>query len=195
MKQEKSMTSGKRKQLDQSVLASLVRKLDEKGIPAQDFAMHIDVDGTWYHQGAPIKRDSLVRLFASILTRLDNGEYWLVTPVERGRIDVVDVPFVITSMATEGEGKAREISFVTNIGDAVSLGPDHPLIIREGSRPDEPRPYLLVRGGLEARLSRSVFYELAEMAEIDENGQAGIWSAGQFFSLSLPVDNAGDHHE
>jgi hypothetical protein len=185
MEPKRSMTSGKRKQLDQSALTSLVRQLDEKGVPAQDFAMRIDVDGTWYHQGSPIKREGMVRLFASILTRLDNGEYWLVTPVERGRIEVEDVPFVVSSMVAEGGSQAQQISFVTNIGDVVPLDLEHPLIIRQGSRGDEPRPYILVRGGLEARLGRSVFYELADLAEIDEDGQAGIWSYGHFFSLLI----------
>lgn len=185
MEPKRSMTSGKRKQLDQSALALLVRQLDEKGVPAQDFAMRIDVDGTWYHQGSPIKREGMVRLFASILTRLDNGEYWLVTPVERGRIEVEDVPFVVSSMVAEGGAQAQQISFVTNIGDVVPLDLEHPLIIRQGSRGDEPRPYILVRGGLEARLGRSVFYELADLAEIDEDGQAGIWSHGHFFSLLI----------
>ena len=177
------MASGKRKQFDQTALASLVRELDVKGVPAQDFDMRINMDGTWYHQGSPIKREGMVRLFASILTRLENGEYWLVTPAERGRIEVEDAPFVINSMLAEGTGQQRQISFVTNIGEVVPLDPEHPLVIRQGARGDEPRPYVLVRGGLEARLGRSVFYELADLAEVDADDQVGIWSHDHFFSL------------
>jgi len=177
------MNKGNRKQLDQVQLASLVRKLDAQGVPAQDFAMRIDMDGTWYHQGTPIRREGLVRLFASILTRLENGEYWLVTPVERGRIEVADAPFVITAMHIEGSGQAQELNFETNLGERIRLDVEHPLIIRAGEHEDEPRPYMLLRGGLEARIGRSVFYELAELAEINDDGETGVWSAGQFFSL------------
>jgi len=191
MEQNRSMASGRRKQLDQSALASLVRELDEKGVPAQDFDMRIDIDGTWYHQGSPIKREGMVRLFASILTRLENGEYWLVTPAERGRIQVEDTPFVVTSMLTEGTGQQRQISFVTNIGEVVPLDREHPLVIRQGARGDEPRPYVLVRGGLEARLGRSVFYELADLAEVDADDQAGIWSHGHLFSLLAGGETQG----
>ena len=93
--------------------------------------MRIDSDGQWYHQGGLIKRQALVKLFASILTRLDNGEYWLVTPAERGGIEVDDAPFVITRADIKGTGEAREITLYTNLGDAISLDAGHPMRMAE----------------------------------------------------------------
>ena len=150
----------------------------------QEFDIRIAADGSWYHEGGLIGRPALVRLFSTVLRREDDGSYWLVTPVERGRIEVEDAPFVITSLAVEGEGETRRLTFRTNVDDEVSLGPDNPLAMRiPPAGGDDLRPYVVVRGGLEALVSRPVFYELVEMSEAGPDGLHGVWSHGRFFPL------------
>ena len=147
-----------------------------------DSFMRIAADGTWYHEGSPIKRATMVRLFSTILRREEDGSYVLVTPVEKLSIVVEDAPFIAVEVQHEGRGEARMLAFRLNSGDLVVAGPDHPL--RFGDDADVPAPYLGVRGGMEARLARSVFYELAEIA-IDEGGNPpGIWSSGAFFAMA-----------
>ena len=133
-------------------------------------------DGHWLHEGRPIPRESLVRLFASVLRRDPDG-YYLVTPVEKLRIAVEDAPFLAVGVEQAGE----TLRFVTNLGDLIEAGPDHPLRV-ETDGEGRPRPYLRVRGGLEARLTRPVFYELAALAEI-RDGEATVRSHGEIFSL------------
>jgi len=155
--------------------------------------MWIARDGTWFYRGTPIPRLPLVKLFASVLRREGDGSYWLVTPVERGRIDVEDAPFLAVELMTEGEGRRRKLSFRTNLDEIVAAGPDHPLRIDTAAN-GEPAPYVLVRSGLEARLNRPVFYELVELADAErEAGKAegdgfGLWSSGVFFDLGDPED-------
>lgn len=148
-----------------------------------EFAFRIDRDGGWHYEGSPIRRHELVRLFASVLRRADDGTYWLVTPAEQGRIAVEDVPFVAVAMREAGEGRERLLSFRTNLDAWVPLDADHPL--RTAPRGEAEVPYLLVRDRLEARLARPVFYELAELAEPDEGGGdgMGVWSGGRFWPL------------
>ena len=173
------MTENKRQKRTPEELAELVETLGAKGMVAQDFGIAIDREGRWYHQGGRIERMALVKLFASILTRLDNGEYWLVTPAERGRIDVEDVPFVITRAEIKGEGKEASITLFTNLDDEIPLDADHP--IRMGG--DEAnRPYVSLGGNLEARISRAIFYDLASTAET-ETGRFVLWSNGTGFDL------------
>lgn len=156
----------------------------------QELGLRIDRDGTWYHRGSPIRRLPLVRLFATVLRREADGSYWLITPVERGRIEVEDVPFVAVELRAEGEGAARRVRLRSNLDQWVTVGPDHPLRLRtppwltEGEQVSVP--YVEVQAGLEARLARPVFYELVELAEAQEvNGRTalGIWSDGRFFPL------------
>jgi len=135
-----------------------------------DSAMRIASDGSWYHEGRPIGRPAMVRLFSTILRREPDGAYVLVTPAEKLTIHVEDVPFVAVELKSEGEGRARRFAFRLNTGDLVVAGPDHAL------RP----PYLDVRGGLSARLSRPVYYELAEIALADPEG---LWSDGARFEF------------
>jgi uncharacterized protein len=154
-----------------------------------EFDIRIARDGTWFYQGSPIQRLPLVKLFASVLRR-EGGDYLLVTPAERGRIVVEDVPFIAVAMDAEGAGKARTLSFTTNLDEIVPAGPDHPLRV-ETAADGEPSPYVLVRPGLEARLARPVFYELVDLAaeeEIDGERQFGVWSGGMFFCLGDPGD-------
>ena len=152
-----------------------------------DIDIRIAADGTWYHEGGPIGRLPLVKLFASVLRRDEVGDYWLVTPVERARIRVEDVPFIAVEMTVEGEGEAQQIRFRTNLDDEVTAGPDHPIAFR--MRPDQPEkaPYVLVRGGMEARLARAVYYDLAAYLverEIDGRPMLGVWSGSRFFPFA-----------
>ncbi len=133
-------------------------------------------DGAWLHEGRPIARPALVRLFASVL-RKDPDGFHLVTPVEKLKIVVEDAPFLAVGVE-QADGVLR---FVTNLGDLVEAGPGHPLRV-EADADGRPAPYLTVRGGLEARLNRPVFYELVDMAEI-EGDRAVVRSHGVRFDL------------
>ena len=117
-------------------------------------------DGVWIHEGSPIGREALVRLFSTVL-RKDPDGFHLVTPVEKLRIAVEDAPFV----AVRVDRQDGALVFLTNVGDRVAAGPDHPLRVETDPATGEPAPYVHVRAGLEARLSRQVFYELVSMAE------------------------------
>lgn len=147
-----------------------------------DIDIRIARDGTWFHEGTPIGRAPLVRLFSTIL-RKDPDGYWLVTPVEKMRIKVEDAPFIAIRVDRLGEA----LRFVTNVGDEVEAGPEHALRVEASPETGEPRPYLHVRGGLEARLSRPVFYELVELATVrqtPEGPQYGVTSNGAWFPIA-----------
>jgi hypothetical protein len=139
--------------------------------------MRIARDGTWYHQGKPIRREAMVRLFSTILRCEADGSHVLVTPAEKLTIDVELAPFVVTAMTSEGSGEQRRIAFELNSGDPVLLGRGHPL------RLQGEIPLLGVRDGLEASLARPVYYELAELALNEGGGPPGVWSNGCFFPL------------
>jgi hypothetical protein len=175
-------------------LAEIARLAAEQRLPpvdrwqpahCGDSEMRIARDGTWFHQGSPIARAEMVRLFATILRREPDGGYVLVTPVEKLAIAVEDAPFVAVEMKAEGTGPDTRLAFRLNTGELVAAGPDHPLRFAAGE--DGPRPYLLVRAGLEALVARAVYYELAELAiagDGDAAGErAGVWSGGAFFPL------------
>jgi len=147
-----------------------------------DSEMRITRDGSWFHQGSPIAREAMVRLFSTILRREDDGRYVLVTPAEKLDIEVEDVPFMAVEVKSEGEGKSRRMAFRLNTADLVVAGPENAL--RFEDTPDGPAPYLHVRGGMEARLVRSVFYELAELALAEGRDPPGLWSDGVFFPMS-----------
>ena len=144
--------------------------------------MRIARDGTWYHQGSPIGREAMVRLFASILRREADGRHVLVTPVEKLDIDVEDAPFLAVEMKREGAGATARLAFRLNTGDLVAAGPDHPIRFEE--REDGPHPYLRVRAGLEALIARPVYYELATLALDNGSDPPGIWSNGAFFPIA-----------
>lgn len=146
-----------------------------------DLDMRITRDGTWLYLGTPIGRKRMVRLFASILKR-EGEDYFLVTPVEKVRIKVDDVPFIAVDFEVE-DGPV--IRFTTNMDEQFTLGPDHPLHL-EHDTAGQPVPYVLVRGGLEARIDRKSFYRLAEQAQVSEyqgENWLGIWSDNVFFPL------------
>jgi len=149
-----------------------------------DSEMRIAADGTWYHQGSPIGRPEMVRLFSTILRREEDGSYVLVTPAEKLDIAVDDAPFLAVHLNSEGSGPERRLAFRLNTGEPVIADADHAISMRGTA--EEPRPYLHVRRGLEALISRPVFYELAHIAmhEADkDNGAIGVWSCGHFFPL------------
>ena len=146
-----------------------------------DSEMRIARDGTWYHQGRPIGREAMVRLFATVLRREPDGSHVLVTPVEKLSIEVEVTAFRAIAMTSEGTGDKRRIAFELDSGDAVILGPDHPLTI--GGDAHGPSPRLAVRHGLEALIARPLYYELAEIALAEANDPPGIWSNGAFFAF------------
>lgn len=150
-----------------------------------EFGIQIARDGTWFYHGSPITRKPLVKLFASVLRRDEHGEYWLQTPVEKGRISVEDAPFVAVELTVSGTGAAQELRFRTNLDEIVMAGRDHPIRVEEDSGTRQPRPYITVRDRLEALIARPVFYQLVELGE--ENAgpppRFGVWSGGEFFNL------------
>jgi hypothetical protein len=150
-----------------------------------DFDMRIARDGTWFYRGSPIGRKPLVKLFSTVLRR-ENGEFWLVTPAERGRILVDDAPFVAVAVDAAGTGMDRRLTFRTNVDDEVIADAAHPIRVAADSPRGESVPYVTVRNGLEARILRPVYYHLVELGEfaiIDGVEQLGVWSAGIFFPL------------
>lgn len=152
-----------------------------------DIAMEIRKDGSWWHEGTRIGREKLVRLFSTILRKDDDGVIYLVTPYEKVIVHVEDAPFLAVRVDRAGPpGPHQTLVFATNLGDTTVAGPDAPLRVETDPDTMEPSPYVLVRGRLEAKLTRPVFYELASMAEPNpENDGAtwGVWSRGQFFDI------------
>ena len=144
-----------------------------------DSAMRIAADGTWYHQDSPITRTAMVRAFSGLLTRDDSGQHWLVTPFERLAIEVEDAPFVATDVSQADGG----LAFRTNTDELVIAGSDNPL--RAAGDADTPALYLMVRRGCEARLNRSTYAQLAEIA-LAQGDNWTVSSMGETFSL-LPI--------
>ncbi|UAL10250.1 DUF1285 domain-containing protein [Caulobacter segnis] len=142
--------------------------------------IRIRKDGVWFHEGTPIGREALVRLFSTVL-RLDPDGYHLVTPVEKMRITVEDAPFIATRVDRVGD----TLVFLTNVGDTVEAGPENRIRVEIDPDTGEPRPYVHVRRGLEALIARPVFYELAEMASLDGDTW-GVRSNGAFFPIAPP---------
>jgi hypothetical protein len=158
-----------------------------------EFPIHISRDGTWWHEGSPIRRQPLVKLFASVLRRAEDGSFQLVTPAERGRITVEDAPFTAVELTVAGEGRDQVLTFRTNVDDSVSADEDHPIRVSTDKVTQAPNPYILVKPGLEARLTRAVFYQLVESGREERVGQAtqfGAWSKGKFFPLGDTGESA-----
>ncbi len=136
-----------------------------------DIDMEIRADGTWFYMGTPIGRAPLVRLFSTVLRRDEDGKTYLVTPVEKVGIRVIDAPFLAVEMDVGEESGEPVLTFRTNVGDVVAAGPQHPLRFQISGDNHELKPYLLVRGRLEALLSRAVMYQLVELGEtVDLDG-------------------------
>ncbi|MCE9506951.1 MAG: DUF1285 domain-containing protein [Alphaproteobacteria bacterium] len=149
------------------------------------YGIKILKDGTWLYQGSPITRHNLVKLFASVLHRDDKGGYWLVTPFEKGRIEVEDAPFTAVELKSSSSGESQTLLFRTNLDDWIEAGEEHPLRVEINPETGEPSPYILVRAGLEALIVRSVYYELVKLAVADETkkGLLGLWSRNIFFPI------------
>ena len=171
-------------------LADLAKLIGERSTPPVDrwnpdhcgnSDMRIAADGTWFHMGTPITRPAMVRLFSTVLRREPDGSHVLVTPVEKLSILVEVTAFRAIAMTNEGERDQRRLAFELDSGDAVILGPGHPLSViddRQG-----PSPRIAVRHGLEALITRPLYYELAEIALAEGHDPPGIWSDGAFFAL------------
>ncbi len=144
--------------------------------------MVIKSDGSWWHEGTRITRQPLVELFASILRKDDDGETYLVTPVEKIRIEVEAGHFTAVRVDVEGEGESQRVFFTTNMGEIVEAGPERPIRMDTDTDSGEPRPYVFVRGRLEALLTRPVFYELVEHGII-RGEELGIYASGTYFPL------------
>jgi len=158
-----------------------------------DLDMRIASDGSWHYMGSEIRREALVRLFASVLRCDADGRHYLVTPVEKVGIRVDDAPFVGVELHREGRGDLQVLTVRTNVGDVVRIGGEHPLRFDRDPENDGLKPYILVRGRLEARLNRPLLYELAEdFVDHDVDGivRTGVWSGGVFFPAEpLPPDD------
>lgn len=158
-----------------------------------DIDMRIARDGVWFYMGSPIGRAAMVQMFASVLRRDPDDKYYLVTPVEKIGIKVDDAPFVAIEMKVENKGRGQVLSFRTNVDDWVTACAAHPLRVTLKPETQEPSPYVLVRGRLEALINRAVFYDLVELC-VDEpvNGvnMFGVWSSNVFFPF-MPSDQVG----
>jgi uncharacterized protein len=172
-------------------LETLLRAQSSKGLaPVEkwnppycgDIGMKIRADGVWIYGGTPIGRMPLVRLFAGVLRKDADGKHYLVTPAEKVDVDVADAPFLAVEMEVRGSGRAQTLVFRTNVDDVVMAGPEHPLRFAVEPGSQGLKPYLLVRGRLEALVTRAVYYDLVELAADDGNG-LGLWSGGVFFAM------------
>ncbi|HVY43380.1 MAG TPA: DUF1285 domain-containing protein [Hyphomicrobiaceae bacterium] len=152
-----------------------------------DIGMRIRSDGVWFYQGSPIGRKPLVRLFSRVLRKDADGRHYLVTPVEKVDVAVDDAPFLAVEMEVKGAGRDQVLIFRTNVDDVVRCGRDHPLRFVAEPHSGGLKPYLLVRGRLEALVARAVYYDLVELAVPGEAGSddvLGVWSEGSFFPLA-----------
>lgn len=141
--------------------------------------IRIAADGTWYHEGDPIRRLPLVKLFSGVLRRDPDG-FCLVTPAEKLLIEVEDAPFIAVGLEAKGTGRDADLLFTTNVGDHVVADIEHPLRVTETD--GEPRPYVMVRDGLEALINRAMFYHLVEQG-VPEAGDLVVYSRGARFPL------------
>ena len=178
--------SGERAEPSPEGLAAVAQAAEKGGLPpvhlwnppfCGDIDIRIARDGTWFHEGTPIGRPAMVRLFSSILWR-EGEEYFLVTPVEKMRIRVDDAPFVAVGIEAGG----GEITLTTNVGDNVVAGPDHPIRVERDAVTGEPAPYVLIRRNLWALIDRKSFYRLVDLGEA-EGEWFGFRSNGAFFPV------------
>jgi len=163
-------------------------------IRPEGYPIRIDGDGNWFYRESPILRPSLLRLFAGVLNRADDGTYWLVTPGERGRIEVEDVPFLAVEMKIEGAGTDQTVWFRTSLDQWIAADSTHPIRVRsqDHSGVTEAKPYIDLGRGLQARIARAVYYELVDECtsrSCGEELEVGIWSRGSFFALGRVPSN------
>ncbi len=148
-----------------------------------DIGMRIAGDGTWFYAGSPIGRMPLVKLFASVLRKDEDGRTYLVTPVEKILVTVEDAPFMAVEMTVEGAGREQRLHVRTNTDDWGVATPLHPLRYGQDIRTNAPKPYFLVRGRLEALFTRALYYDLVALACVEGNS-FGVWSGGAFFAMA-----------
>ena len=171
-------------------LAESIRATKSRGLPpvhlwnppfCGDLDMRIARDGTWFYMGTPIGRVELVRLFSTIL-KLEDGKYFLVTPVEKVGITVDDAPFVAVDFEAMQSGADQVLTFETNMGDITVAGTDNPIRVERDPETGEPSPYVHVRAGLEALIDRKSFYRLVDIGAHHEDW-FGLWSGNVFFPI------------
>ena len=184
-------------------LGDIAARASKKGLPpvhlwnpdfCGDIDMRIAADGTWFYNGSPIGRLAMVRLFSSVLRKDDDGKTYLVTPVEKIGITVDDAHFIAKLMTVEHPGNPdQKLRFTTNVEEEVIADKDHPLRFEIDQETMEPRPYVLVRGRLEALINRAVFYDIVEIGEeqdVDGVTMFGVRSGGVFFPICPASDMA-----
>ena len=174
-----------------SGLESLLKDQAGKGLPpvdrwnppyCGDIGMRIRADGVWLYQNSPIGRKPLVRLFSTVLRKDADGRTYLVTPAEKVDVAVDDAPFLAVEMEVAGGGRDQLLTFRTNVDDVVRCGPANPLRFAVEPAAGGLKPYLLVRGRLEALLTRALYYDLVELAE-QHGDDLVVWSGGMAFPL------------
>ncbi|WP_405048157.1 DUF1285 domain-containing protein [Flexibacterium corallicola] len=182
--------------------ALMERAGDQRGLPpidkwdppfCGDLDMQIKRNGNWFYMGTPISREALVKLFASVLKREEDGKYYLVTPVEKIGLQVEDAPFLAVEMDWSEKLGSSVLTLRTNTGDVVEVGPDNPLRFEREETTHGFKPYVRVRGRLDALLSRPVIFELSDhLVEQDVDGEPylGVCSHGQFFPAE-PLSSLG----
>ena len=198
--QDKPFETGLAKASDTAGLQALIARAARagKGLPpverwnppfCGDLDMEIKADGTWFYMGTPIGRMPLVQLFSTVLRKDADGRTYLVTPVEKVGIRVEDAPFVAVEMDVSGEGSNQVLTFRTNVGDVVEAGPEHELRFVDEDETGGLKPYLHVRGRLEALVARPVMYQMVDIGEeIDVDGEAMfcVRSKGEVYPI-MPV--------
>jgi len=168
---------------DQAMFDGALSSESAGGVRNHEIDMRIARDGSWFYLGSIINRKPLVKLFSTVLRLEDDGQYYLITPVEKALIKVDDAPFTAVEMFVEGEGNDRKLTFRTNVDDQVTMDADHPLRVVIDDETGEPSPYILVRHNLEALIVRSVFYDLVDLAEETDRDMLAVWSAGTCFEI------------
>lgn len=173
-------------------LEALIKAQSGKGPPpveqwnppyCGDIGMKIRSDGVWFYQGSPIGRMPLVKLFAGVLRKDDDGKHYLVTPAEKIDVAVEDAPFLAVEMEVKGGGRKQSLTFRTNVDDIVEASAAHPIRFAVETGSGGLKPYLLVRGRLEALVTRALYYDLVELAVEDTDRGLGLWSDSAFFPM------------
>ena len=174
--------------------ANLAAQISKGGLPpvhqwnpelCGDIDIRISRDGTWFYMGSPIGRKRLVRLFSTVLRKDSDGEHYLVTPVEKLRIEVQDAPFQVVELQETGSGEDQKLYFRTMTDDVVLADGDHQITV-EQSHDGQPNPYIEIRNGLMGRIARNVYYQLVELGVARQKGGTevfGVWSDGEYFEL------------
>ncbi len=147
-----------------------------------DIGLEIRADGVWFYQGSAIARRPLVELFASVLRKDEDGKTYLVTPAEKVDVRVADAPFLGVELAVIGAGRDQAVSVRTNLADWVTISADHPVRFVLQTDGGGLKPYVLVRGRLEALLTRTVYFDLVELATTAD--PPGFWSGAHWWSVA-----------